>query len=75
MRIRALCIDGFAGGGRLGEFIGRWPRAFGEAWRSLRAEYNRRGRQGYLHVEIEKDPWNLIHLASHTALGVDPPKP
>jgi len=40
----------------------RAPRASGQPWWSSRAEYNRRGRQGYLQVEIEKDPWNLIHL-------------
>jgi hypothetical protein len=40
----------------------RAPRASGQPWRPSRAEYNRRGRQGYLHVEIEKNPWNLIHL-------------
>jgi hypothetical protein len=33
------------------------------SWKgSLREEYNQRGRQGYLHQEIEKDPWNLTRF-------------
>src|SRR6186997_3500592 len=44
-----------------GESFERAQRAFGTPWPLPRAEYNRRGRQGYLLVEIEKNPWNLIH--------------